>query len=102
MYSWPRTLLPCLFVSTPRPALTRRANSATATRAATRWRLLESGKYALTGNVTDQITLRDIRTGRRYYASVPALPAFYLAGFRRGVRVLEDHEFELVLVSKDD
>jgi hypothetical protein len=44
----------------------------------------------------------DIATGRRYSARVPAVLAEFLAGFNRGVRVLEDHEFELVLVSEDD
>ena len=63
--------------------------------------LLESGQYALTGDVTDQVTLRDIQTGERCAGSVPAVLAEYLAGFRRGVRVFEDHEFALTLMSDD-
>ncbi len=64
--------------------------------------LTERGVYILSGYTNKRITLMEIATGRLYSASVPALLAFYLAGFRRGVRVLEDHEFELVLMSKDD
>jgi hypothetical protein len=64
--------------------------------------LVGQAPYVLSGYSAGRITLMDIATGRRYSASVPALLAFYLAGFQRGVRVLEDHEFELVLMSKDD
>src|SRR5713226_3337505 len=48
------------------------------------------------------ITLVDIATGLHCSGAMPAVLADYLSGFQRGVRVLEDHEFELVLMSKDD
>jgi hypothetical protein len=64
--------------------------------------LIKQGVYVLSGYTAKQITLMNIATGQHYSGSMPAVLAKDLAGFRRGVRVLEDHEFKLVLVSKDD
>jgi hypothetical protein len=64
--------------------------------------LIELGTYRLSGYTAKRITLTDISTGRRYTGAVPALLAHYLVGFRRDVRVREDHEFELVMVGEDD
>jgi hypothetical protein len=64
--------------------------------------LIEQGTYKLSGHIAKRITLMDIATGRRYSGSMPAGLTKYLAGFRRGVRVVEDHEFELVLVSDEE
>jgi len=61
--------------------------------------LLEMSAYQLINNTVDQITLLQVTSGRRYSGPVPALLADYLAGFRNGRRVFEDHEFELVLES---
>ena len=40
----------------------------------------------------------NIQIGRRYSCRVPVTLADHLAGFRRGVRVFEDHEFELTRI----
>ncbi len=64
--------------------------------------LTEKGVYILSSYAAGQITLMDISTGRRYSGAMPAKLAFYLAGFRRSMRVLVDREFELVLTSEDD
>ena len=64
--------------------------------------LIEQGTYKLAGYTAKRITVIDIATGRRYSGSVPAVLADYLAGFRRNVRVVEDHEFEVVLESERD
>ena len=64
--------------------------------------LIEQGEYILSGYTSALITLTDIETGQRYSASMPAVLAHYLSGFRRGRRVLEDHEFELALESEGD
>ena len=57
--------------------------------------------YALVSYNVDRIALLQVTSRRRYYGPVPAVLADYLAGFRRGRRVFEDHEFELVLESED-
>jgi hypothetical protein len=57
--------------------------------------------YALVSYNVDRIALLQVTSRRRYSGPVPAVLADYLAGFRRGRRVLEDHEFELVLESED-
>jgi hypothetical protein len=63
--------------------------------------LLEHGSYVMSGYVADQILLRDSTTGQRYSALIPTVLVEYIAGFQRGVRVFEDHEFELILVSDE-
>jgi hypothetical protein len=63
--------------------------------------LLGMSAYALVSYSADRVTLLQITSQRRYSGPVPAVLADYLDGFRRGVRVLEDHEFELVLESED-
>ena len=64
--------------------------------------LVGKSAYALANCTVDRITLLQV-TSRRYYSGpIPAVLADYLAGFRRGVRVFEDHEFELVLESERD
>jgi hypothetical protein len=63
--------------------------------------LLEHGSYVMSDYSAEQVSLRDISTGQRYSAVMPPVLAEYLAGFQRGVRVLEDHEFELILVSDE-
>ena len=57
--------------------------------------------YVLSNYNAERITLLDTATGRHYWGAMPAVLVDYLAGFRRGVRVLEDHEFDLVLASHD-
>jgi hypothetical protein len=64
--------------------------------------LLEHGSYVMSDYSAEQASLRDISTGQLYSAVMPPVLAQYLAGFQRGVRVLEDHEFELILVSDAD
>src|SRR5579859_267194 len=64
--------------------------------------LIEQGEFMLSGYTTASITLIHIATGRRYSGSTPAVLTDFLAGFQRGVRVLEDHEFDLVRVSGGD
>jgi hypothetical protein len=64
--------------------------------------LIEQGTYKLSSYTAKRIMLIDIATGRRYSGSVPAVLANYIAGFRRGRGVLEDHEFEVVLESDRD
>jgi hypothetical protein len=59
--------------------------------------LIEQGTYKLSSYTSKRIKLVEIATGRCYSGSVPAVLAHYVAGFRRVVRVLEDHEFEVVL-----
>jgi len=59
--------------------------------------LLEMSAYAIITCTAEQVTLREVFSGRRYAGPVPRVLADYLAGFRSGRRVLEDHEFELVL-----
>ena len=44
--------------------------------------------------------LMDIHTARRYSGAMPTVLAKYLVGFQRGVRVIKDHEFELVMKSE--
>ena len=63
--------------------------------------LLEHGICVTSHYIDHQLSVRDIATGQRYSALIPAALAEYLAAFRRGVRVLEDHEFELTLVSDE-
>ena len=60
--------------------------------------LLEHGVCVTSNNTAHQISVRDIATGQGYSALIPPALAEYLAAYRRGVRVLEDHEFELILV----
>lgn len=64
--------------------------------------LLGMSAYALISCTADRITLLQVTSRRPCSGSVPTLLAKYLADFRRGVRVLEDHEFELVLESEDE
>jgi hypothetical protein len=64
--------------------------------------LLGMSAYALVSYTGDRITLRQVISRRRYSGPVPAVLADYLAGFRRGVRVFEDREFELVLENEGD
>ena len=64
--------------------------------------LLEHGAYVMADFSAEQVSLRDISTGQRYSALMPPVLAEYLAGFQRGVRVFEDHEFELILVSDEE
>jgi hypothetical protein len=64
--------------------------------------LSEQGIYVLSGATAERITLMDIDTGRCYSGSIPAELTDYLTGFQRGVRVFEDHEFDLVLDSEGD
>ena len=64
--------------------------------------LVGKAAYALASCTADRITLFQVTSRRRYSSSVPTVLAKYLAGFRRGVRVREDHEFELVLESEGD
>ncbi len=64
--------------------------------------LVEQGGYVLSGYTAERITLKHIATGRRYSGAMPLILADYLEGFRRGLRVLEGHEFELVLESEAD
>ena len=64
--------------------------------------LLEMSAYAVITCTVDQVTLREVFSGQRYSGRLPAVLSDYLAGFRRGVRVVEDHEFELVLESQGD
>jgi hypothetical protein len=63
---------------------------------------IEQGEYILSGYTNALVTLMDVETGQLYSASMPAVLTHYLAGFRRGPRVLEDHEFELALESEGD
>jgi hypothetical protein len=63
--------------------------------------LLEHGSYVMCGYIADRIWLRDSTTGQRYSALIPAVLVEYFAGFQRGVRVFEDYEFELILVSDE-
>jgi glycine/serine hydroxymethyltransferase len=62
--------------------------------------LIKQGVYVLSGYTAKQITLMDIATGRHYSGTMPAVLAKDLASFRRGVRVLEDHAFDLLLESE--
>jgi hypothetical protein len=62
--------------------------------------LLGLSAYALIHSTVDRITLLQVTSGRRYSCPVPVALADYLAGFRRGVRISEDHEFELALESQ--
>ena len=64
--------------------------------------LIEQGTYKLSVYTRKTITLTDISTRRHYTGAVPASLALYIAGFRRGLRVVQDREFELVLLSLDD
>jgi hypothetical protein len=63
--------------------------------------LAEHGTYKALSYADNQITLKDVATRRRYTAAVPPVLAEYLAAFQRGVRVMEDYEFELALHSDD-
>jgi hypothetical protein len=60
--------------------------------------LLAHGAYVMAGYTAERISLRDITTWQLYSGPMPALLAEYLAGFEGGVRILEDHAFELTLV----
>ena len=62
--------------------------------------LIKQGVYVLSGYTAKQITLMDIATGRHYSGTMPAVLAKDLASSRRGVRVLKDHEFDLLLESE--
>jgi len=64
--------------------------------------LFEQGGYLLSSYDAGLITLRHFATGRQYTGSMPVILADYLAGFHDGRRVLEDHEFDLVLMSTND
>ena len=63
--------------------------------------LLGLSAYSLVNCTADRITLLQITSRRRYTGSVPTVLAEYLAGFQRGARVLEDHEFALALEEAD-
>ena len=62
--------------------------------------LLGMSAYALVHSTVDRITLLQVTSGRRYSCPVPVALADYLSGFRRGLRVFEIHEFDLVLESE--
>jgi hypothetical protein len=64
--------------------------------------LTEQGTHKLSVYTRKTITLTDLSSRRRYTGAVPASLAHYIAGFRSGLRVLQDREFELVLLSEDD
>ena len=64
--------------------------------------LAQQETYTLYDATEETITLMDIATGRLYSGSMPAALTKYLAVFHSGIRVLEDHEFELLLVSQGD
>jgi hypothetical protein len=63
--------------------------------------LVEQGSFAAVRYTKQQITLRTFSTGQRYSALMPPKLADYLEAFQRGIPDLEDHEFELVLVSDE-
>ena len=63
--------------------------------------LIEQGAYELSRYTGKKITLMDISARRRYTGIVPPNLAEYVTGFRHNVRVLQDREFELVLLSVD-
>lgn len=62
--------------------------------------LLEMSADAIITCTARDVRLRRVFTGRRYSGPLPSGLADYLVGFRSGRRVLEDHEFELVLESE--
>jgi hypothetical protein len=63
--------------------------------------LIEQGGYVVASQTRQRITLIDILTEQRYSGPVPAELVEFLASFQGGVRVLKDHEFELILESDD-
>jgi hypothetical protein len=64
--------------------------------------LFEQGEYLLSNYDAGRITLTHSASGRQYTGSMPVILSDYLAGFHDGRRVIEDHEFELVLMSAND
>ena len=60
--------------------------------------LLGMSAYVLVSYSEDRIKLLQIISRRRYSGAVPPELAGYLADFQRGVRHVEDHEFDLTLV----
>jgi hypothetical protein len=63
--------------------------------------LLEQGGFTIMCYTNKQITIRNCSTGQQYSGLMPPTLAEYLEAFRRGVPNLEDHEFELTLVSDE-
>jgi hypothetical protein len=63
--------------------------------------LLEHGTFAMVHYTNRQITLRNFSTRQQYSVVMPSKLAECLEAFQRGVPDLEDHEFELILVSDE-
>jgi hypothetical protein len=59
--------------------------------------LAHTGSYKIQSYTNQHITLQDVATRRRYTGDVPPVLAEFLAGFQRGVRVMEDYAFDLAL-----
>lgn len=64
--------------------------------------LIGQAAYVLASCTAERITLIDVPSGRRYSGPVPPVLGEYLAGFRRGERIVELRKFWLALTSNDD